>query len=185
MEQVPEERPAQPTTERERISALLGIIAAQIDAAMRETDPPATTLVELAYSTNTAAQTVAKCLFDFAGSPAKVFQDMMVLHDDLHARAAKAATATQFHDRLSQNLMHIVTSLNFLAAFMLKPGAKTPAEWSELNDRIRKIHSMEKERILFDMLNKGASKDEQKAALDAQTRSERGSESGSGKVELF
>lgn len=185
MEQVPDQRPAQPGTERERISALLGIIAAQIDAAMRETDPPATTLVELAYSTNTAAQTVAKCLFDFAGSPAKVFQDMMVLHDDLHARAAKAATATQFHDRLSQTLMHIITSLNFLAAFMLKPGAKTPAEWNELNDRIRKIHSMEKERILFDMLNKGASKEEQKAALEAQARSERGTESGSGKVELF
>jgi hypothetical protein len=180
MEKAAEQRPAQPTSERERIVAMLGIISQQIEAAMRETDGPATTLVELAHHTGKSAQTVAKCLFDFAGSPARVFQDLMVLHDEMHARHNRAASATQFHDRLTQAMQHVVSSIGHLAAFMAKPGAKTAAEWGELNDKIKQMHSMEKERILFDMLNKGASADEQKAALEAQQRSE-----NSGKVELF
>ena len=37
----------------------------------------------------------------------------MVLHDDMHARATKAATAIQFHDRLVQCLTHVSASLTY------------------------------------------------------------------------
>jgi hypothetical protein len=162
--------------------SMLGVIASQIQAALHETDAPARTLVETAHSLTKATQTVATSLFDFSGSPARVFQDLMVLHDDLHSQAAKAATAIQFHDRLVQGLTHVCANLNFLAEFMrADTGEKTPADWAQLRERVRSTHSMEEERRLFDRLNDAASPEEQQQILE-QHRSTSG---GAGKVELF
>jgi len=161
---------------------MLGVISAQIEAALHETDAPAATLVETAHAMSKATQTLARCVFDFSGSPARVFEDLMVLHDDLHARAGKAATAIQFHDRLVQCLTHVCSSLAYLGEFISSGGGpKSAAEWNELRERVRGIHSMEQERILFDLLNSGASIDETQTALARH----QGSTGGAGKVELF
>jgi hypothetical protein len=80
----------------DKLATMLSAMSAQIDAALRESDAPATTLVETAHAMGQATQTIAKSLFDFSGSPARVFQDLMLLHDDMHARSTKAATAIQF-----------------------------------------------------------------------------------------
>ena len=130
--------------------SMLGIISAQIEAALHETDAPAATLVETAHAMSTATQTIARCLFDFSGSPARVFQDLMVLHDDMHTRSSKAVTAIQFHDRLVQCLTHACSSLTSLAQF-IAPGSvtKSDAQWNELRERVRKIHNMEQERALM------------------------------------
>lgn len=169
-----------PSPQTDKLVAMLGVIAAQIEAALHETDAPAATLVEAAHSMNTATQTIARCLFDFSGSPVRVFQDLMVLHDDLHTRAAKATTAVQFHDRLVQNLTHVASSLSYLATFISSSsGAKSTAEWDELAERVRAIHSMEQERMLFDLLSRGASPDEKRAAFANNQGS------GAGNVELF
>jgi hypothetical protein len=137
----------------DKLACLLAIMGAQIEAAMRETDAPAATLVETAHAMSTATQTLAKSLFDFSGSPARVFQDLMMLHDDMHARAAKAATAIQFHDRLVQCLTHVSSSLNFVAEFISSGSSKSAADWDQLRDRIRSLMSMEDERELFDLLS--------------------------------
>jgi hypothetical protein len=136
------EHPSQATTshleQTDNVVALLGVIVSQIQSALHETDVPAATLVETVHSMSGATQTVARCLFDFSGSPARVFQDLMILHDDLHARAAKAATAIQFHDRLVQSLTHVCSSLSHLAKFMSSDSApKSAAEWLELKERVR------------------------------------------------
>jgi hypothetical protein len=119
----------------ESLVSMLGIISAQIENALRETDAPAAILVETAHTMSTATQTIARCLFDFSGSPARVFQDLMVLHDDMHTRSSKAVTAIQFHDRLVQCLTHACSSLTYLAQFMASgSGAKSDAQWNELRE---------------------------------------------------
>ena len=164
------------------LASMLGVVTSQIEAALHETDAPATTLVETAHAMGKATEVVAWCLFDFAKSPTRVFQDLMVLHDDLHARAAKAATAIQFHDRLVQCLTHVCASLTHLAEFTGSGnGPKSPEEWRALRERIRGIHSMEQELALYDLLSKGASAEEKTAAMEKNP----GNGPGAGNVELF
>ena len=158
------------------LAAMLKLMSAQIDAALRESDAPAATLVETAHAMGEATQTIAKGLFDFSGNPARVFQDLMMLHDDMHARATKAATAIQFHDRLAQCLMHVSASLCLMAEFAAKGDAASPAEWDELRERMRGLMSMERERALFDDLT---------GMADPANAKQARSEADSGKVELF
>src|SRR5438552_10868657 len=132
MDKVPPKPAAAQNRGVDRLAGLLAILSAQIEAAMHETDAPAATLVETAHAMNSATETLAKSLFDFAGSPARVFQDLMVLHDEMHARAAKAATAIQFHDRLVQCLTHVSASLSFVSEFVCAGGAKSAADWDQL-----------------------------------------------------
>jgi hypothetical protein len=179
-----DKRPMQPDAlhrqQTDTLISMLGVIASQIEAAMHETDAPAATLVETAHAMGSATQTIARCLFDFSGSPARVFQDLMVLHDELHTRAGKAATAIQFHDRLVQCLTHVCSSVSYLAEFMSSGGGpKSAAEWDDLRERIRGIHSMEQERTLFEILNSSASSDEKQMAVAKPQAS------SAGKVELF
>ncbi|MGB6310178.1 MAG: hypothetical protein WBF89_20535 [Steroidobacteraceae bacterium] len=176
----------QPNTPAPRSSdhlvAMLGVISSQIEAALHETDAPAAVLVETAHSISKATETLAKCIFDFSGQPVRVFQDLMVLHDDLHARSGRATSAIQFHDRLVQCLTHVCASLTCLSEFIsTSKGPRSAAEWNELRERVRGIHSMEQERALFDLFSGGASEDEKKAAIAKH----QGSAGGAGKVELF
>jgi hypothetical protein len=160
----------------DNLAAMLQLMSAQIDAALRESDKPATTLVETAHAMGQATQTIAKSLFDFSGNPSRVFQDLMVLHDDMHSRATNAATAVQFHDRLAQCLMHVSASLSLLSEFVANGGAKSGQEWDTLSGRLRNLMSMDRERALFDSLTGS-----QEPAGGANARPE----VESGKVELF
>jgi len=117
--------------------ALLGVITAQIETALKETNAPATTLVETAHSMSDATQVLARCIADFSGSPVRVFQDLMLLHDDLHTRSGKAVAAIQFHDRLVQSLTLVCSSLTRLTEFISAGAPKSAAEWSELTERVR------------------------------------------------
>jgi hypothetical protein len=169
-------------SEYAELVSMLGVIASQIQSAMHETDGPATTLVTTADTMARATQTVATCLFDFSGSPARVFKDLMMLHDELHSRAGQAATAIQFHDRLVQCLTHVCSNLTYLAEFLASaPNPKTAADWAQLRDRVRDTHSMEEERSLFERLHSANSRSEQQQAVDEH----RGAPGAGGKVELF
>lgn len=178
MDKVSSKPAAPPARGVDKLAGMLAILSAQIEAAMHETDAPAGTLVETAHAMNSATETLAKSLFDFGSAPARVFQDLMVLHDEMHARATKAATAIQFHDRLVQCLTHVSASLTFVAEFVASGGAKTAADWDNLRDRLRSQLSMEGERQVFDLLSG--------APVPSQGRNGTGqSEEESGKVELF
>ena len=130
--------PDVPQQQTDNIAELLGIITAQIQVALHESNAPASTLVQAVHSMSGATQIIAQCLADFSGSPARVFQDLMLLHDDLHSRAGKAGAAVQFHDRMVQSLTHVCSSLTRLADFMSSGGApKSAAEWNELKERVQ------------------------------------------------
>jgi hypothetical protein len=160
----------------DKMAAMLQAMSAQIDAALRESDGPATTLVETAHAMGEATQTIAKGLMDFSGHPTRVFQNLMLLHDDMHLRATKAATAIQFHDRLAQCLIHVSASLSMMAEFVANGDAKSDPEWDKLRERVRGLMSMERERALFDTMS---GMPESANAKMARTEGE------SGKVELF
>ncbi len=182
MNKLASEASSLPLQQTENLVSMLGIISAQIESALHETDAPAATLVEAAHSMSTATQTIARCLFDFSGSPARVFQDLMLLHDDMHIRSSKAATAIQFHDRLVQCLTHVCSSLTQLAQFMAADSTpKSDVQWNELRQRIREIHSMEQERALFDTLAGDASSTDRGTAVSKRPASA----NGAGEVELF
>ena len=93
MDKLPIQPDSSHTQQTDELVSMLGVIAASQIEPLHETDAPAATLVETAHAMGKATQTITRCLFDFSGSPARVFQDLMVLHDDLHTRASKAATA--------------------------------------------------------------------------------------------
>jgi hypothetical protein len=169
------------SAETEQICFMLGVIGSQIAAALQETNAPAATLVETAHALSKATETVARCVFDFGGKPTRVFQDLMVLHDEMHVRATKATTAVQFHDRLVQCLTNVCGTLTYLSEFLSSGStSKSVAEWEMLRERVRGIHSMEQERVLFDLLSSGASAEAKQSAVS-------GHQGGvvAGKVELF
>lgn len=163
----------------DKLVIMLGIISSQIEAALRETDAPAATLVEATHSIGKATQTIANCIFEFSGSPARVFEDLVVLHDELQDRTLKATAAIQFHDRLVQCLTHVCSNLTYIAEFIAcSTGPKSAAEWDALRGRIRALHSMEQERALFELLNQGVSTDATQATIPR-------SDGATGTVELF
>jgi hypothetical protein len=144
----------------DRLAAMLTVMSAQIEAAVRESNAPAATLAEAAHAMGQATQTIAKGLMDFSGSPTRVFQDLMMLHDDMHVRSSKAATAIQFHDRLVQCLTHVSASLTMMAEFVANGRSRSTDEWNQLRDRIRALLNMEGERALFDVLSGTAEPDD-------------------------
>jgi hypothetical protein len=159
------------------LAGMLVIMSAQIEAAVCESNAPAATLVETAHAMGQATQTIAKGLMDFSGSPTRVFQDLMMLHDDMHARATKAATAIQFHDRLVQCLTHVSAALTMMAEFASDAAPKSVEDWNTLRERIRELLSMEGERARFDMLSGTAEPANGKRNARAEDQSQ--------KVELF
>jgi hypothetical protein len=137
----------------DRLADMLAVMSAQIEAALLESNAPAATLVETAHAMGQATHTIAKSLMDFSGSPTRVFQDLMMLHDDMHARSGKAATAVQFHDRLVQCLTHVSAGLTMMAEFVAGGSSRSADDWDAFRDRIRALLNMEGERALFDRLN--------------------------------
>jgi hypothetical protein len=141
------------------LAAMLAVMSAQIEAAVHESNAPAATLAEAAHAMGQATQTIAKGLMDFSGSPTRVFQDLMMLHDDMHVRSSKAVSAIQFHDRLVQHLTHVSASLTMMAEFVSDGRSRSADEWNKLRDRIRALLNMEGERALFDRLSGTAEPD--------------------------
>jgi len=145
-------QPVTPQQQTDNLVALLGVITSQIEVALNETGAPAQTLVEAVHSMSGATQTIAQCLADFSGSPARVFQDLMLLHDDLHSRAGKAGAAIQFHDRLVQSLTHVCSSLSRIAEFMSSNSApRSAAEWNELKERVRAAQHQGSGAVKFEL----------------------------------
>ena len=79
--------------------------------------------------------------------------------------AAAGATALQYQDRLAQRLAHVRDTLASLAEFLLVGAHGPAADWEQLRAAIRSRYSMEQERVMFDLLVRGASPEEVLKAL--------------------
>lgn len=72
-------------------------------------------------------------------------------------RMNMAVVAFQFYDRLSQKLGHVNTSLTHLGDLIGDNNRLyNPSEWRKIQDEIRTNYTMECERLMFDMIMKGA-----------------------------
>lgn len=130
---------------------LLGLAASQIEAALREAEPPVAAL---------------------AGIVARLGET---------AEGRAAATALQFHDRLTQRLTHVRDTLASLARFLGERSPRGPGGgWESLRRDIRGRYSMERERVMFDLLVGGATPDQVLEAL-AEMRTN----GAAGRVDLF
>jgi hypothetical protein len=101
----------------------------------------------------------------------------------------RAIVAFQFYDRLSQKLGHVNLSLTHLGDLIAdNTRLYNPTEWRKIQDEIRSNYTMECERLMFDLIMKGATIHE---ALELyrhqfeQTESIRKPESQDDDIELF
>ncbi|MBS0395985.1 MAG: hypothetical protein JSR54_15290 [Proteobacteria bacterium] len=116
--------------------SLLGLAASQIEVALREAEHPVAELADVVAGLG-------------AGGV-----------------GATAATALQFHDRLTQRLTHVRDTLASLAKFLDERSHHGPgSNWDRLRADIRGRYSMEQERVMFDLLVGGASPDQVLEAL--------------------
>lgn len=116
--------------------SLLGLAASQIEVALREAEP-----------------SVAELAAIVAGLGAT-------------AEGAAAATALQFHDRLTQRMTHVRDTLASLAKFLDERAHHGPgSNWERLRADIRTQYSMEQERVMFDLLVGGATPEQVLEAL--------------------
>ena len=135
----------------EELVSLLGLAASQIEVAVREAETPVAELAEIVAG--------------LGASPAGV----------------AAATALQFHDRLTQRLTHVRDTLASLAKFLDERAHYGPGNnWERLRADIRGQYSMEQERLMFDLLVGGASPDQVLQAL-----AEMGATGAASHVDLF
>jgi hypothetical protein len=133
------------------LARLLGLVASQIEVALREAEAPVAELA--AFVARLGATAVAPT----------------------------AATALQFHDRLTQRLTHVRDTLAALARFLGERAQRGPGDdWDNLRRAIRGQYSMEQERVMFDLLVGGATPKQVLEAL-AEMRTN----GAAGHVDLF
>lgn len=101
----------------------------------------------------------------------------------------RAIVAFQFYDRLSQKLGHVNLSLTHLGDLIAdNTRLYNPVEWRKIQDEIRSNYTMECERLMFDLIMKGATVQEALALYRhqfEQTESIRSAESQDDDIELF
>jgi len=120
----------------EEVVSLLGLAASQIEVALREAEPPVAELAAIVAGLGATAE------------------------------GAAAATALQFHDRLTQRMTHVRDTLASLAKFLDERAHHGPgSNWERLRADIRTQYSMEQERVMFDLLVGGATPDQVLEAL--------------------
>jgi hypothetical protein len=122
------------------LADLLGALAGQIRDAMAITHEPMETLVATVHDMQQATQILALGVMDFSGQPARVFEDLVNLHNDLAIKSSKSITAVQFHDRHVQILTRVCDSLSFMAdAIARNHGALSAADAAELDARVQAV----------------------------------------------
>jgi len=122
------------------VADILVALAGQIRGAMAITHEPMETLVATVHDLQQATQILALGVMDFSDQPARVFADLVNLHNDLSIKSTKSVTAVQFHDRHLQILTHVCDSLAIMAeAIARNHGGLSAGDAAELNARVRAV----------------------------------------------
>lgn len=87
--------------------------------------------------------------------------EVLAISQDILKHMNLAVVAFQFYDRLSQKLGHVNGSLRHLGDLIGDNSRLfNPLEWRKIQDEIRSNYTMECERLMFDMIMKGATIEE-------------------------
>jgi hypothetical protein len=143
--------------------------AAQLDAAMRESDASVEKLSSAVGSlaTDALALAVQARALD-AGDPELASQtrrSIRHLTDALGAHVQAAIVALQFYDKLIQRLTHVRDGLT-IPSDSTAVTAEVPApDVDSMLEQVRSRYSMVEERVLFDFMMRGLSADQMLNAL--------------------
>ena len=175
---------------KETIS-MLCLAMAQIESTLNDSSRSVGELTESFTGMAQDAQAVSR-LCESLNSQEKWENQRHELGDIAHRmtqQMQRAIVAFQFYDRLSQKLGHVNLSLTHLGDLIGDSSRLyNPTEWKRIQDEIRSNYTMECERLMFDMIMKGATINE---ALELyrhqfeQTEAVRNANNGDDDIELF
>lgn len=142
---------------------ILDIAAAQIDLAMRDSDPAVAVLTDAFSHIADRSESMAagvEIIRDEA--PGVAGQRLIDFCTELSESTQSAVVALQFYDRLTQRLRHVKDNLEMLATL---PGEKyrldSPEQWERLKRAVRNGYTGETEKALYDaIMDSGIAADE-------------------------
>ena len=165
---------------------MLELAAGQIQAAMRDSN----TSVDVLTGTVTAmADSLASIDALLATEPgataAQASREAIKLRtQEIGVQVHHAVIAFQFYDKLAQRLAHVCESLAALSTLVADKGRLyNPAEWVDLQGRIRSRYTMTEERQMFEAVLDGMPVPEALSHYMAARMSE--VEKSGGDIELF
>ncbi len=143
---------------------MMELAAAQINLAMRDGDDSigalSNSFTSMIGNVNTISVALKKMGSD--SDVDKIAQQTIEDNcDQVTEQMHSAIVAFQFYDRLSQQLAHVVHSLDSMGELIGDNNRLyNPFEWKGLQETIRARYSMQEEQEMFDALLNGASIDE-------------------------
>ena len=143
---------------RETIS-LLCLAMAQVETTLNDSSKDVSTLTTaFTHIASDAQKLGAACSkLENPDDFASVKPEIMSIAGSISKEMGTAIVAFQFYDRLSQKLGHVNDSLTHLGDIIGDPNRLyNPDEWLKIQGEIKTNYTMECERIMFDLIMKGA-----------------------------
>jgi hypothetical protein len=153
----------------EELRRFLELGAAQLDAAVRESDARVDKLASAVTAVATDArelkeQTLALESAD-AAQVERARTRIRQLAEALAAHVQATITALQFYDKLTQRLAHVRDGLAIPSDSTADPARARSPDWGAMLEQVRSRYSMVEERVLFDFMIRGLSADQMLKAL--------------------
>jgi hypothetical protein len=143
--------------------------AAQLDAAMRESDARVDKLAGAVTAVATDARELEMQLRALDSSnPAEASQaraQIRRLTDALATHVQATITSLQFYDKLIQRLTHVRDGLAIPSDSTSNGSDPAGSDWNAMLEQVRSKYSMVEERVLFDFMMRGLSADQMLKAL--------------------
>ena len=143
--------------------------AAQLDAAMRESDARVDKLAGAVTAVATDArelETQVQALDSAdAAEVQQARQRIRQLVMQLDADVQATVTSLQFYDKLIQRLTHVRDGLAIPSDSTVAALDPARSDWNSMLEQVRSRYSMVEERVLFDFMMRGLSADQMLKAL--------------------
>lgn len=143
--------------------------AAQLDAAIRESDSRVDKLASAVTAVATDARELEKQLPVLeSGDLDKIRQArarITQLGDALAVHVQATITSLQFYDKLIQRLTHVRDGLAIPSDSTANSANPAAEDWNSMLEQVRSKYSMVEERVLFDFMMRGLSADQMLKAL--------------------
>ena len=142
---------------------MLELAAAQVNMALREGDDSVGALSNSFTSMIGSVNTISTALEDMECSESSAVAQQTIKNNcaQVQEQMQSAIVAFQFYDRLSQQLAHVIHSLDSMGELIGNhEQLYNPFEWKGLQEKIRARYSMQEEQEMFDALLSGASVEE-------------------------
>jgi hypothetical protein len=160
-----------------RLRQFLELGAAQLDAAVRESDARVDVLAATIGMLASDACDLKKLTRQWGADAEGALSDpqeraqVQRLAEAIDQQAQAAITALQFYDKLIQRLTHVRDGLAIPADATASVAAYAAPSWSKLLEQVRARYSTVEERVLFDFMMSGLSAEQMLKALSAMRSS--------------